>query len=56
MARMPVISLDHRNDVQLAGNRWPQSAFARATRITREAIARRESRRPGERAFDYPPD
>ena len=47
---------DHRSDVQLAGNRWPQSAFARATQITREAIACRASRRPDEQACDYPPD
>ena len=45
---------DHRSDVQLAGQRWPQAVFDDAVAITRKAIEYRASQHPCEQPFEYP--
>ncbi len=45
--------IDHRRDVELAGDRWPQRQFAEAREVTARAVAMRAERRPEEQPFPY---
>ena len=45
--------IDHRRDVELAGDRWPQHRFAEACKVTADAIATRAQQHPTETPFPY---
>ena len=45
--------IDHRRDVELAGDRWPQHQFPQARQVTARAIAMRAERWPEEEPFPY---
>lgn len=46
--------MDHLQDVNVAGDRWPQNQFSHARQVTADAIAERARLYPAETPFDYP--
>ena len=54
LRRTVYFHFDHRRDVKLAGDRWPQRQFAQASAVTARAVERRAGLYPNERGFPYP--
>ena len=53
LRRTVYFHFDHRTDVDLAGDRWPQRQFAEARAVTAEAVAMRAAIYPQEHPFPY---
>ena len=53
LRRTVYFHFDHRPDVELAGDRWPQRQFAEARAVTAGAIATRARMHPEEQPFPY---
>ena len=53
LRRTVYFHFDHRLDVELAGDRWPQRRFAEARAVTARAVEARARRHPDEVPFPY---